>query len=70
MPVSHVGLVVVDLPAATEFYLAALGPLGYRYIGTHDDMIGLGVDKADFFLRLPSAEFLQDKYVSLTDLAR
>lgn len=50
MPVSHVGLTVTNLPIATSFFLNALGPLGYKYIGTKDDLVGLGVDQADFFL--------------------
>ncbi|KAK1824546.1 hypothetical protein LTR12_001138 [Friedmanniomyces endolithicus] len=50
MPVSHLGLTVSEIPAATSFYLAALAPLGYRYIGQSGDSIGLGVEFADFFL--------------------
>ncbi len=33
MPVSHLALTVSHIPDATQFYLAALKPLGYRYIG-------------------------------------
>ncbi len=50
MPVSHLGLTVSEIPAATSFYLATLAPLGYRYIGQSGDSIGLGVEFADFFL--------------------
>lgn len=54
MPVSHVGLTVSHLPSACSFFLSALQPLGYRYIGKQDDQAGFGVDDADFFL---SSEF-------------
>ncbi|PPJ54478.1 hypothetical protein CBER1_02505 [Cercospora berteroae] len=50
MPVSHLGLTVSHIPSATSFYLAALQPLGYRFIGHQGDSIGLGVDSADFFI--------------------
>ncbi|KAK3117624.1 hypothetical protein LTR53_000852 [Teratosphaeriaceae sp. CCFEE 6253] len=50
MPVSHLGLTVSQIPAATSFYLATLAPLGYRFIGQSEDSIGLGVEHADFFL--------------------
>lgn len=50
MPVSHLGLTVSCIPEATSFYLAALQPLGYRYIGHQGDSIGFGVTDADFFL--------------------
>lgn len=50
MPVSHLGLTVSHIPSATSFYLQALQPLGYRYIGQSGDSIGLGVDEADLFL--------------------
>lgn len=50
MPVSHLGLTVSHLPSATSFYLAALHPLGYHYIGQRGDSIGLGVVEADFYL--------------------
>lgn len=50
MPVSHLGLSVSHIPSATSFYLAALQPLGYHYIGQQRDAIGLGVTDADFFL--------------------
>ena len=50
MPVSHLGLTVSRIPEATSFYLGALQPLGYRYIGTQGESIGLGIIDADFFL--------------------
>ncbi|KAF2717672.1 hypothetical protein K431DRAFT_198624, partial [Polychaeton citri CBS 116435] len=51
MPVSHLGLTVSHIPSATSFYLAALQPLGYSYVGSQGESIGLGIDdKADFFL--------------------
>ncbi|KAK5126341.1 hypothetical protein LTR85_010577 [Meristemomyces frigidus] len=50
MPVSHLGLTVSHIPSATSFYLQALQPLGYRYIGQSGDSIGLGVQEADLFL--------------------
>jgi hypothetical protein len=51
MPVSSVTLTVSHLPRSTSFYLAALQPLGYQYIGQWGSQIGLGVDgEADFFL--------------------
>ncbi|GAB7356135.1 hypothetical protein MBLNU459_g6731t3 [Dothideomycetes sp. NU459] len=50
MPVSHVGLTVSHLPSACSFFLSALQPLGYHYIGKQDDQVGFGVEDADFFL--------------------
>lgn len=50
MPVSHLGLTVSHIPSATSFYLGALQPLGYRYIGCQGDSVGLGIDDADFFI--------------------
>jgi len=50
MPVSHIGLTVSHLPTSCSFFLAALQPLGYRYIGKWGNQIGLGVVEADFFL--------------------
>jgi hypothetical protein len=50
MPVTHVGLTVSNLPNSTKFYLAALQPLGYRYIGQWGPQIGFGAEEADFFL--------------------
>ena len=58
MPVSHVGLTVAHLPASCSFFLSALQPLGYRYIGQQGNQIGLGVDDADFFLCQESSGYV------------
>lgn len=50
MPVSHVGLTVAHLPTSCSFFLAALAPLGYRYIGQEGNQIAFGIDVADFFI--------------------
>jgi catechol 2,3-dioxygenase-like lactoylglutathione lyase family enzyme len=50
MPVSHIGLTVSHLPTSCSFFLAALQPLGYRFLGQWGNQIGLGVNEADFFL--------------------
>ena len=50
MPVTHVGLTVSHLPNSTAFYLAALQPLDYRYIGQWGPQIGFGHEEPDFFL--------------------
>ncbi|USP73170.1 hypothetical protein yc1106_00444 [Curvularia clavata] len=50
MPVAHIGLTVSHLPTSTSFFLSALQPLGYRYIGESGHQIGLGIHNADFFL--------------------
>ncbi|KAF2429582.1 hypothetical protein EJ08DRAFT_698082 [Tothia fuscella] len=50
MPVSHVGLTVSHLPTSCSFFLSALQPLGYRFIGQWGNQIGLGIEAADFFL--------------------
>ncbi|KAK7192888.1 hypothetical protein DPSP01_013182 [Paraphaeosphaeria sporulosa] len=50
MPVSHIGLTVSHLPTSCSFFLSALQPLGYRYIGQQGNQIGLGIYDADFFL--------------------
>ncbi|KAF2026808.1 hypothetical protein EK21DRAFT_73321 [Setomelanomma holmii] len=50
MPVSHIGLTVSHLPTSTSFFLSALQPLGYRYIGQSGNQIGFGICDADFFL--------------------
>ncbi|KAE9980374.1 hypothetical protein EG327_006584 [Venturia inaequalis] len=50
MPVSHIGLTVSHLPTSCSFFLAALQPLGYRFVGQFGNQIGLGVNEADFFL--------------------
>ncbi|MCJ1375849.1 hypothetical protein MMC20_007086 [Loxospora ochrophaea] len=50
MPVSHIGLTVSHLPTSCSFFLAALAPLGYRYIGQQDNQIAFGIDLADFYI--------------------
>jgi catechol 2,3-dioxygenase-like lactoylglutathione lyase family enzyme len=50
MPVSHIGLTVSHLPRSTSFFLSALQPLGYRYIGDSGGQVGFGIRDADFFL--------------------
>ncbi|KAG9950581.1 hypothetical protein KCU85_g3480, partial [Aureobasidium melanogenum] len=50
MPVSHVGLIVSHVPSACSFFLSALQPLGYKYVGNQGDSVGFGTDDADFFL--------------------
>ncbi|KAF3403770.1 hypothetical protein F1880_010186 [Penicillium rolfsii] len=64
MPVSHLTLTVSHLPTSTSFFLSCLQPLGYQFIGRHDDYIGFGQkqgEPADFWITeqkpgvLPSA---------------
>ncbi|KAF2641421.1 hypothetical protein P280DRAFT_312998 [Massarina eburnea CBS 473.64] len=50
MTVSHIGVTVSHLPTSCSFYLAALQPLGYRFVGQQGSQIGLGINDADFFL--------------------
>jgi hypothetical protein len=50
MPVSHVGLTVSHVPSACSFFLSALQPLGYKYVGKQGDSVGFGTDDPDFFL--------------------
>ncbi|KAH8703955.1 hypothetical protein BGW36DRAFT_423492 [Talaromyces proteolyticus] len=53
MPLSHLTLTVSHLPTSTSFFLACLQPLGYQYIGRHDEFIGFGSkadEPADFWL--------------------
>lgn len=51
MPVSHIGLTVSHLPTSCSFFLAALQPLGYRFLGQQGNQIGLGINNdADFFI--------------------
>ncbi|KAK0928555.1 hypothetical protein LTR29_017378 [Friedmanniomyces endolithicus] len=67
MPVSHLGLTVSEIPAATSFYLATLAPLGYRYIGQSGGSIGLGVEFADFFLtQHPRGRAVSPTHVAFT----
>ncbi|KAK2741375.1 hypothetical protein FQN57_005659 [Myotisia sp. PD_48] len=53
MPVSHITLTVSNLPASTSFFLSCLQPLGYCFIGRHDNNIGFGAEPgkpADFWI--------------------
>ncbi|KAG2421534.1 hypothetical protein HFD88_005509 [Aspergillus terreus] len=53
MPVSHLTLTVAHLPTSTSFFLSCLQPLGYKFIGRHDDYIGFGQhsgEPADFWI--------------------
>ncbi|PYH88903.1 hypothetical protein BO71DRAFT_413754 [Aspergillus ellipticus CBS 707.79] len=53
MPVSHLTLTVAHLPTSTSFFLSCLQPLGYQFIGRHDDYIGFGQktgEPADFWI--------------------
>ncbi|KAF2400116.1 hypothetical protein EJ06DRAFT_47574 [Trichodelitschia bisporula] len=49
---SPIGLTVSHLPTATSFFLAALQPLGYRFVGRWGNQIGFGTqhEAAEFFL--------------------
>ncbi|KAE8547950.1 hypothetical protein EYB25_009743 [Talaromyces marneffei] len=53
MPLAHLTLTVSHLPTSTSFFLACLQPLGYKFIGRHDEYIGFGSkadEPADFWL--------------------
>ncbi|KAJ5162387.1 hypothetical protein N7492_007779 [Penicillium capsulatum] len=53
MPLSHMTLTVSHLPTSTSFFLSCLQPLGYQFIGRHDDYIGFGQkqgEPADFWV--------------------
>jgi hypothetical protein len=51
MPASAAVLTVSHLSSATSFYLSALQPLGYRYVGQWGSQIGLGIDnEVDLYL--------------------
>ncbi|KAL8973322.1 MAG: hypothetical protein Q9183_000015 [Haloplaca sp. 2 TL-2023] len=50
MPVSHISLTVSHLPTSCSFFLAALAPLGYRYLGQEGDQIAFGIDTPEFFI--------------------
>ena len=53
MPVSHITLTVSHLPTSTSFFLSCLQPLGYQFIGRHEDYIGFGQkqgEPADFWM--------------------
>jgi catechol 2,3-dioxygenase-like lactoylglutathione lyase family enzyme len=52
----HIGLPVMDLAAAKEFFLRALSPLGVRVLLQDADAVGLGQgDKASLWLVPASA---------------
>ncbi|KAL9603694.1 MAG: hypothetical protein Q9219_001013 [cf. Caloplaca sp. 3 TL-2023] len=55
MPVSHIGLTVSHLPTSCSFFLAALTPLGFRYLGQFDGQIGFGIDTPEFFISQETA---------------
>lgn len=55
MPVSHIGLTVSHLPTSCSFFLAALTPLGYHYLGQEGNQIAFGVKDADFFISQESS---------------
>ena len=50
MLLSHLGLTVSHISSSTSFYLAALQPLGYHYVGQQGDSIGIGIKDAELFL--------------------
>ncbi|WEW57580.1 hypothetical protein PRK78_003047 [Emydomyces testavorans] len=53
MPLSHLTLTVSNLPQSTSFFLSCLQPLGYRFIGRHENSIGFGAEPgkpADFWI--------------------
>ncbi|KAG5292491.1 glyoxalase [Histoplasma ohiense] len=53
MPVAHLTLTVSHLPTSTSFFLSCLQPLGYRFIGRHDNNVGFGSvpgEPADFWI--------------------
>ncbi|KMU84558.1 hypothetical protein CIHG_02342 [Coccidioides immitis H538.4] len=53
MPVSHLTLTVSNLPQSTSFFLSCLQPLGYKFIGRHENSIGFGAEPgkpADFWI--------------------
>ena len=70
MPVSHIGLTVSHLPTSCSFFLAALTPLGYRYIGQFDGQIGFGVEGAEFFISQETARYLHSNVFEIGDTDR
>ena len=58
MPVSHIGLTVSHLPTSCSFFLAALTPLGYRYIGQQGNQIGFGIENAEFYICQETERYL------------
>ncbi|KAF4611630.1 hypothetical protein D9613_003981 [Agrocybe pediades] len=58
MPLHHLGFIVQDLKITSDFYAAALKPLGYEVAITFADgeVIGFGAGKGpDFFLSGPNS---------------
>ncbi|HYT26430.1 MAG TPA: VOC family protein [Actinomycetota bacterium] len=47
--IDHVGLLVRDLAASRRFYLAALGPLGFRLLYEQGPSVAFGVEGHDDF---------------------
>ena len=69
MPLAHVSLPVTSLAASTDFYLAALKPLGYGVFMKLDATVGMNTKYAgpDFWLHAcPEAK---EKGVSKTHVA-
>ena len=56
MPFSHIGLTVSHVPSSSSFFLAALSPLGYHYVGHQGNQIALGIDDAEFLISPESSE--------------
>lgn len=50
MPVSHIGLTVAHLPTSCSFFLAALAPIGYRYMGQEGNQIAFGIEEPEFLI--------------------
>jgi catechol 2,3-dioxygenase-like lactoylglutathione lyase family enzyme len=64
MPVSHITLTVSHLPTSTSFFLSCLQPLGYQFIGRHDDYIGFGQkqgEPADFWMTETKPGYVDSK---------
>lgn len=56
MPLGHVGLPVANIDRSLAFYLAALGPLGYKVYKKGDTYAGLAAYAPDFWLHSCPAE--------------
>ena len=50
--IDHVSVAVRDLAAATKFYDAVLGALGYRRLDTRPHTVGWGKKYSDFWINL------------------
>ncbi|EGD94337.1 hypothetical protein TESG_01857, partial [Trichophyton tonsurans CBS 112818] len=53
MPVSHLTLTVSNLPTSASFFLSCLQPLGYCFMGRHENSVGFGTEPgkpADFWI--------------------